>query len=79
MLPTKQRSNKADRIVDNGNRHFLSKEASRQIATRVPRHPPSIGFVVQSTNRSLLGFEAQTGKPEPQVLRPNQEKPSEWF
>jgi hypothetical protein len=30
---------------------------------RVPRRPPSVGFVVQPTNQSLLGFEAQTKKP----------------
>jgi hypothetical protein len=29
---------------------------------RVPRRPPSIGFVVQPTNRSLHGFETQTKK-----------------
>jgi hypothetical protein len=68
----------------------------------VPRHPPSISFVAQPTNRSPLsfdaqtkkpswwfwgpnhqtgavGFEAQTGKPEPPVLRSNRRKLFEWF
>jgi hypothetical protein len=29
----------------------------------VPDRPPSIGFVAQPANRSLLGFEAQIKKP----------------
>jgi hypothetical protein len=28
-----------------------------------PRRPPSVGFVAQPINQSLLGFEAQNKKP----------------
>jgi hypothetical protein len=31
--------------------------------THIPRRPPSIGFMVQLTNQSLFGFEAQIKKP----------------
>jgi hypothetical protein len=41
----------------------LPDEASHQILTCIPRHPPSVGFMAQSTNRSPLGFEAQIIKP----------------
>jgi hypothetical protein len=43
---------------------------------RVPRRPPSVGFMAQPTNRSLHGFEAQIGQLEPPVLSPNQRKTS---
>jgi hypothetical protein len=46
---------------------LLPRQASHQISTRVPHRPPFVGFVAQPTNRSLLGFEAQT------------KKPSRWF
>jgi hypothetical protein len=49
---------------------LASKRASHQILTRVPHRPLSISFVVQPTNRTPLGFEAQTTKPELPVLRP---------
>jgi hypothetical protein len=41
---------------------------------RILRRPPSVGFVAQPTNRSLLGLEAQTKKPfgdfEAQITKP---------
>jgi hypothetical protein len=40
---------------------FQVKQAA-QISTRVPHCPPSVGFVVQLTNRSLHGFETQIKK-----------------
>jgi hypothetical protein len=39
---------------------LLPGEASRQILMRVPRRPPSVGFMAQSINQNMLGFEAQT-------------------
>jgi hypothetical protein len=56
----------------------------------VPRRPPSIGFVMQLTHRSLLGFETQTKKPSRWFWGQNHqtravgfeaspENPSEWF
>jgi hypothetical protein len=36
-----------------------------------PRHPPSIDFVTQPINQSLLGFEAQTKKPSWWFWGPN--------
>jgi hypothetical protein len=38
---------------------------------RVPRRPLSIGFVAQPTNRSPVGFEAQTKKPSRWFWGPN--------
>jgi hypothetical protein len=66
---------------------LLGRQAGCKISTRIPRRPPSIGFVAQPTNRSLLGFEAQTKnrsgdfeaqiiKPELLILRPKLGNPS---
>jgi hypothetical protein len=47
---------------------------------RVPRRPPSVGFVVQPTNQRLLGFKAQITKPELPILRPKLgNPPPPWF
>jgi hypothetical protein len=41
---------------------LLPSETSRQILMRVSCRHPSVGFMVQPINRSLLDFEAQTKK-----------------
>jgi hypothetical protein len=47
---------------------------------RVPHPPPSVGFVVQPTKWSPLGFEAQITKPKMPVLRPKPgNPPPPWF
>jgi hypothetical protein len=45
----------------------------------VPRRPPSVGFVVQSINRSPLDFEAQTKKPSRWFWGPNHQTKATSF